>query len=165
MDAPVPPRIAGNSMKQNTQLLARKTKRRETGEYFKGLFWKHLLQEETFPNSWIPTRLLKCNPTFLLTPIKVATKIKHFFLVFLSELTSFWKFNFARTGVLFLFHWCSFMLAVTFVLPQQTRAWTLQGLEKRDIQKEQVAERWMCSNEASFSNWPLCSLLWVSKNH
>lgn len=53
-------------------------------------------------------------------------------LFFPSELTSFWKFIFARTDVLPLFHWCTFVLAVTFVLAQKARTWTLHGLEKRD---------------------------------
>lgn len=102
MDAPVLPRIVGNSTEQSTPLLFRKMKTRETREYFKGLVWKHLLQGRNPPKPFIPTGLLKCkNPT---CPNKWCNQKFGIFtglnLVFPSELTSFWKFICARTNVL-----------------------------------------------------------------
>lgn len=76
--------------------------------------------------------LLKCNPTFLLTLIKVIAKIKHFTvlnLVLRSEITSFWKFIFTRIDVLPLSHWCSFVLVVIFhVVPEDSSfTWAEEG--------------------------------------
>jgi len=80
--------------------------------------------------------LLKCNPTFPLTLIKVITKIKHFTvlnLVLPSELTSFQKLIFTRIDVLPLSHWCSVVLVVIFhVAPEDSSsAWA----EERDTEK------------------------------
>lgn len=163
MDAPVLPRIVGNSTEQSTPLLSRKMKTRETREYFKGLVWKHLLQGRNPPKPFIPTGLLKCkNPT---CPNKWCNQKLGIFtglnLVFPSELTSFWKFICARTNVLpfFQLHVSSYLC----VAPEDKNM-DFTGARKRDIQKESMAGRWICSYKASFSNLPLCSCPWVNQN-